>query len=314
MELAVADTPPSSSASQEIAQANTTSSDPEPRPAGWQPVHLSPSGAGLFKQCPTRWKFRYVDRLSDPPGIPALVGTFAHRVLELLLQEPPDDRTTDRAKEIARDVWPETVDHADFVALELDEAAQRDFRWKGWLAIKGLWDIEDPAEVDVDSTELDVQVEIGGVPFRGIVDRIDLGDEGRIISDYKSGAAPRPRYEADKLSQVMLYAAAVEAETGDRPIEARLLYLGQRVVGVKVTQESIAKAVTDLRTIWDGVLASCEANHFDTTVGPLCGWCPYIERCQTGTDEVRRRVKAGRMRIDAPAVALVASAEAATTK
>ncbi len=284
--------------------------DPQPRPDGWEPVHLSPSGAGLFKQCPTRWKYRYVDRLPDPPGIPALVGTFAHRVLELLLQEPPDDRTPDRAKELAREVWPETVDHADFVALALDDEAQRDFRWKGWLAIKGLWDIEDPAEIDVDSTEHDVQVTIGGVPFRGIVDRIDLGDDGKIISDYKSGSAPSPRYEADKLSQVMLYAAAVEAESGDRPIEARLLYLGQRVVGVKVTEESIAKAVADLRDIWDGVLAGCKASQFDTSVGPLCGWCPYIERCQAGTDEVRRRVKAKRMRIDAPAVALVASAEA----
>ena len=153
-------------------------------------------------------------------------------------------------------------------------------------------------------------LQLGGVPFRGIVDRIDLGDDGKIISDYKSGSAPQQRYEADKLSQVMLYAAAVEAETGDRPIEARLLYLGQRVVGVKVTEESIAKAVADLREIWDRVLSSCKTSQFDPSVGPLCGWCPYVERCQTGSDEVRRRVKAGRMRTDAPAVALVASAEA----
>ncbi|MGZ0229687.1 MAG: RecB family exonuclease [Acidimicrobiales bacterium] len=293
----------------QVSQDSSTPGDPQPRPAGWEPIHLSPSGAGLFKQCPTRWKYRYVDQLPDPPGIPALVGTFAHRVLELLLQEPPDDRTPDRAKEIASEVWPETVDHADFVALELDDDAQRAFKWKGWEAINGLWDIEDPAEIDVDSTEHGVQVTIGGVPFRGIVDRIDLGDDGKIISDYKSGSAPRPRYEADKLSQVMLYAAAVEAETGDRPTEARLLYLGQRVIGVKVTEKSIAKAVTDLREIWDRVLSSCKASQFDISVGPLCGWCPYVERCQAGSDEVRRLVRAGRMRPDAPAVALVAAAE-----
>ena len=39
------------------------------------PVHLSPSSAAMFAQCPKRWRFRYLDRLPDPPGAAALVGT-----------------------------------------------------------------------------------------------------------------------------------------------------------------------------------------------------------------------------------------------
>ena len=39
--------------------------------------HLSPSSAGAYEQCPRRWKFRYLDRLPDPPGQAALAGTFA---------------------------------------------------------------------------------------------------------------------------------------------------------------------------------------------------------------------------------------------
>ena len=62
------------------------------------PRSFSPSSAGLWKQCPRRWRYRYVEKLPDPPGIPALIGTFAHRVLELLCNEPATDRTVDRAR------------------------------------------------------------------------------------------------------------------------------------------------------------------------------------------------------------------------
>ena len=38
-------------------------------------------------------------------------------------------------------------------ALELDEKGSREFRWKGWLAIDGLWKLEDPTRIDVVATE-----------------------------------------------------------------------------------------------------------------------------------------------------------------
>ena len=104
-----------------------------------RPRSFSPSSAGVWKQCPRRWRYRYVERLPDPPGIPALIGTFAHRVLELLCDEPAADRTVDRARELAGQAWPETVINPDFVALGLDDRQVHDFRWKAWTAIEGLW-------------------------------------------------------------------------------------------------------------------------------------------------------------------------------
>lgn len=276
-----------------------------------RPVRLSPSGASLFRQCPRRWKYRYLDRLPDPPGEAALAGTFAHRVLEVLLGEEPAQRTRDRAREIARDVWPETADDPDFIALGLDDEAERNFRWKGWLAVEGLWALEDPATVPVQSTELDIEVDIDGVPFRGIVDRVDTTDEGAVISDYKSGRAPSARYAADRLSQVLLYAAAVHAQTGELPARARLLYLGQKIVDIAVTDDNLAAAVDELRSTWADLNRACDDQAFEARVGPLCGWCPYVEGCHEGTSEVRARVDGGRLRLDAPAVDLVAAEQAA---
>lgn len=270
------------------------------------PKRLSPSAADTFRQCPRRWRFRYVERRSEPAGEAAVVGRFAHRTLELLLAEEPADRTIDRARELARDAWPETADTDDFLELALDDDAARAFRWKGWQAIEGLWTVEDPTKVNVDATEQALQAELGGVPFLGIVDRVDRTDAGLVITDYKSGKPPSDRYLDDKLSQVYLYAAAVEAVRGDRPARVRLLYLGQRRVDVAARPDKVHEAVEQLSGTWDALLAACESDEFEPRTGPLCGWCPHVVDCPEGQAEVTVRIESGRMRSDAPAIGWVA--------
>ncbi len=270
------------------------------------PKRLSPSSASTFQQCPKRWKMRYMDRLPDPPGQAALAGTFAHLVLEHLLQESTDQRTIENAKLLARKCWPEIETDKDYVALELDETEARHFRWISWKAIEGLWTLENPQEVVVEATEQLIDAEIEGVPFRGIVDRLDREPDGLVVSDYKSGKAPRPRYVEGRLAQVLLYAAAIANDLGERPRRARLLYLGQRTVEAEVTDEALKIVAADLKTTWSSMTTSCESGEFEANTGPLCGWCPFIAECAEGTAEVRSRLDRGMMRLDAPAVAVVA--------
>jgi putative RecB family exonuclease len=275
-------------------------------PAAGAPRHLSPSSAGLFEQCPRRWRLRYIDKLPEPVGEEALIGTFAHRVLEVLLAEPAARRTPDRAREIARKVWPETARHPDFRGLGLDEAAARAFRWKGWLAVEGLWTVEDPASVQVAATERRIHAQVGGVPFVGVVDRLDHGPDGLVVTDYKSGRPPSRRFEADKLAQVLLYAAAVSAADGLAPVRARLVYLGSRVIEIDATEAAVSDAVTALRATWEQLCEAVRTDEFEAKPGPLCGWCPHLADCQPGLAEVRTRHQQGRLRADAPGAALVA--------
>ncbi len=276
--------------------------DPVPPPA------LSPSGASTFEQCPRRWRFRYVDRLPDPPGVDALAGTFAHRVLELLLQEPAPERTVDRARQLARDAWPELAGDDDFVALELDDEAVRSFKWRAWKAIEGLWDLENPATVEVRATECRVDTVVAGVPFRGVIDRLDVEPDGLVVTDYKSGRAPSPRFAASRLNQVLLYAAAVEAATGERPVRARLLYLGQKTVDTAVTGPALDEATGGLRRTWEQIGDACAADDFAPRPGALCSWCAYVDHCPEGEVAVRER----RARLEAEEAALVAVADTPT--
>ena len=253
------------------------------------PQRLSPSGAATFEQCPRRWRFRYVDRLPDPPGPNALVGTFAHRVLEHLMQQHPSRRTKDDARRIARASWPEMSGSEDYRDLELDEEQALEFRWQAWRAIEGLWDLEDPSSVDVQATEQQVSVTLDGVPFRGVVDRVESEPDGLVISDYKSGRAPTARYAPGRLQQVLLYAAAIAEETGERPVRARLLYLGQKIVATGVTPVELGGAVEQLKSTWDAIGDACHTDDFSARPGPLCDYCPYAELCPEGQAERIRR-------------------------
>ncbi|MEC7145948.1 MAG: PD-(D/E)XK nuclease family protein [Actinomycetota bacterium] len=264
-------------------------SDSSERAVPKAPRRLSPSGAGTFEQCPRRWRLRYVERLPDPPGEAALAGSFAHRVLELLMQRDPHERTVEIAKAIARAQWPGVEADPDFRALGFDETGSKHFRWKAWQAIEGLWALEDPKAVDVRATEHDVEADLGGVPFRGIVDRLDEEGDGLVVTDYKSGKAPSARFRRGRLDQVLLYAAAVEQATGEMPVQARLLYLGQRPVGIKVTREEIDSVVDKLAGTWAAINTACDTDEFEPRTGPLCGWCPYVDRCPEGTKEVAKR-------------------------
>ena len=205
------------------------------------------------------------------------------------MQKPAAERTPAVAKLIARDEWADVESDNDYQALGHDDEGSRRFRWKTWQAIEGLWALEDPTTVDVRATEQDVQAVLGGVPFRGIVDRLEDEADGLVVTDYKSGKAPGPRYRRGRLDQVLLYAAAVKEATGEMPVRARLLYLGQRPVGIDVTQPELDGVIEKLSGTWTAINTACDTDEFEPRTGPLCGWCPYADRCPEGTAEVAKR-------------------------
>ena len=272
------------------------------------PPYLSPSSAAAFEQCPRRWRFKYVDQQPEPSGQAALVGTFAHRVLEFLCGLPAVHRTPEQAKALAKQVWPEFEDDPDYQALALDEAEARAFRWQAWLSIAGLWDLEDPAAVQVVSTERKVRTSLGDVPFVGVVDRVDRTAGRLVVSDYKSGALPRVRWRSDKIQQVLLYAAALWRADGERPDRARLLYLGQRILDVVVTERRLEEAEATISVTWEAIGTACGSDSFEAKPGVLCGWCPFVEQCPEGRNELSVRLGRGTLPPHAPAASIVAVA------
>ena len=231
-----------------------------------------------------------MDGLPDPPGAPALIGTLAHSVLEGLFADDvsPKDRSKSLALQLFDILWPEFSVSEDFVALGLDDDEVDDFAASVWQAVKGLWRLEDPSKVVVASTEQRVSTVLAGVPFMGVVDRVESTPHGVVVSDYKSGKPPAPRFAGDRLDQVLLYAAAV-AVSGERPVEARLLYLGRKMVRTPVSDSALSATLSKFAACWIDINERLGSGSFEPRVGPLCGWCPYTDRCPEGQAEIERR-------------------------
>ena len=121
---------------------------------------------------------RYIDKLPDPKGEAAVLGTFVHRILENLLSLDASDRSVDQARAIARKLWDETRNDDDFLGLDLSQDETTSFMWKAWRLIERYFSLEDPTAVDVVRAEQELAVEISGVPFFGIVDLTERVSSG----------------------------------------------------------------------------------------------------------------------------------------
>ena len=277
----------------------------QPKPPS---IRLSPSQASTYRQCPKRWEFRYIHKLPDPPGEAAILGSFVHQVLEDLMKLKPDQRTDDAAKQLARKIYDENLTQSsDYKNLKLNEAQAKEFRWTAWKSIEGVWKLEDPSQVNIHSTEKNFSLDLDGIPFRGIVDRIDNSEQGLIVLDYKTGKAPTSEKAKDeKLDQVFLYAAAVREKLQEKPAEVKMYFLkapnSQSLIVREATEQAMDLSVHNLKETYLDIQKSQTSETFEVKPGPLCGWCAYADRCEEGKTEVLRRYSQGTITPLAPAL------------
>jgi putative RecB family exonuclease len=317
-----------------VGRPPTPPVDPEgevkPAPAR---VYLSPSAASTWQQCPRRWWHKYVDKIPEPPpGEPAVIGNFVHGVLENLTKLDPEERTKDAAKTLAREYFDEFVDTTNWQQLDYDDAQAKKFRRRAWAIIETYFANVDPTKVNPIGQEIQVDVDLDGVPFMGYVDLVerdpDTGDV--VVTDYKTGKPPSTGMpwsgdeRGEKLLQPLWYAAALQEMGEHAPKHARLIYftVNERPdgsfeqvsaeLGVDVTDESIAAARAELRRRWSQIQDAKMEGGAPARPGPLCGWCSYVDRCPEGQGEVMQRWEtidkySGRrkLRDDAPAVEIL---------
>lgn len=294
--------------------------------------HLSPSGAAAWKQCPKRWWFKYVDKLPEPPaGEPAVLGNFVHDVLERLLYFPAKERTVKNTRLLAREVFSELEEDDKWAALGYDEERARKFRQKAWATLEVYFSQVSPREVKPIAQEMNVNLEIEGVPFMGFIDLVeedrDTGDV--VITDYKTGKPPSsgmPWSEterSEKMLQPVWYAAALQ-ELGEHiPRKARLMYFtvseddsgkyipASEEISVDITDDALSEARQELANRWKDIGKAYAKGDAPPKTGPLCGWCPFVDKCPEGAEEATRRwnkvTKNGTrgLREDAPAVQIL---------
>lgn len=244
------------------------------------PETLSPSSIRTFSDCPQKWKLSYIDKIKEPPKWHLHLGNFVHEVLEHLYRLPADQRSVEAVRAVARERWDATGWESKVGMLAEKKGPVTQFMHEAFEAISNLWEIEDPSETVLDHMEKRVQVAVDGVAMLGFIDRLQIQDGTAVISDYKTGKIPDPKFpentEANKFFQLLAYALMLEALEGTPTSKVELLYLNQKVRHpLEVTPARLAVARGKIVETREAIDTSAASGDFHCNVTKLCDWCHY---------------------------------------
>ena len=246
------------------------------------PVSLTPSKVSAFKECALAFRFSAIDRLPEPPSPWTTKGTLVHRALQLLFwDEPPGKRTVEAALSKLERAEAEMATDPEFTELHLSGDDQAAFFADAEALVRRYFDLEDPDSVRVIGTELCLEVELGSLRLRGIIDRLELDDDGElVVTDYKTGKAPRGGFELSRMAGVHFYAFLCEQVLGRRPVRIQLLHLQEPVaISVEPSGQAIRALETRSRAIWTAVERACATEDFRPRPSRLCDFCAFKAYC-----------------------------------
>jgi superfamily I DNA/RNA helicase/RecB family exonuclease len=236
------------------------------------PIRLSPSQGEAYAQCPRRYALERRLHIGDSSSTYASFGTMVHAILEHVERVAWDEHGRVSTATEALERLDEVFDPSEFGG----DPFARSWHNRALDTISRVyeWDMLRHEPV---ALEENVAMEIDGVRWRGIVDRIDQLDTGLRIVDYKtSTTAARHEDAAASLQLGFYYLAAREHD--------RLASLGQPVAGEfwypskslktkfvrRAFDPSRADDVeTEIRRITAGVIAE----QFPPTPGSACESC-----------------------------------------
>lgn len=284
---------------------------------------ISPSLITGLAGCPARWAaetFAIRELVEEEPDNAASRGQLFHKIMEDFFSLPGEERTTDKLKEIVREV----VKSDTFSALNNAEAIQ-------WLkdAITNYYSMgANPARVKVATVpslpdkegnpqepraglEVFVKGKLGNAKREvlGFIDRVsehnpadeaEVIEDAVVVEDWKTGARAKAKWNSKRKSedglpearQQIIYTMLLEA-MGVKVAEARLIFpVAKAVVEVDVNDEALReRAIADVEEADKALDHYIETNTFEFKPQFLCSWCPIARICpsamRAGNDKAR---------------------------
>lgn len=245
------------------------------------PISLTPSKVASFKDCALAFRFSEIDRIPEPPSPHLTKGTLVHRALELLFCiDPPEQRTLVTALKCLDQARQEMRDHPEYAGLGLTDEEEASFVADAEFLVRNYFRLEDPAAIHPIGLELRLEVQLGTLRLRGIIDRLELDAGKLVVTDYKTGRAPKAKYEQGRLGGVHFYAFLCERLFGHRPDRIQLLYLSEPLAIVaEPSEQSIRGLEQRTSAIWTAVERACQQESFRPRPSGLCDWCNYRDYC-----------------------------------
>jgi putative RecB family exonuclease len=241
------------------------------------------------------FRFASIERLPEPPSPHTTKGSLVHRVLEILYTYPAPLRVDTAVRQSFDQAVSEYDTDPEFVMLALDDEQRQTFADDAWMLVQSYLRMEDPTQIQPIGVELRLEAQVGDLALRGIIDRLDLDQQGQlIVTDYKTGRAPGIKYEQSRLGGVHFYSFLCESVLGQRPAAIRLMYLRTgEIITATPSSQSTRFITTRTAAVWKAVERACLTSDFRPRTGPLCNSCAFREWCPAfGGDPDKAAVEA----------------------
>ncbi len=245
------------------------------------PSSFSPSSLSQYTSCPLAFRFSYVERRPSQPQPAATKGTIVHRALEHLFNRNSQDRTRDNGHADLDRAFEEYSEISDLKDLNLSENDLVNLQLQAHVLMDKYFEMEDPTHIFPIGLELKLEAKVGDTTIRGIIDRLELDDNGElVITDYKTGAVPRATSEQSRMGGVHIYALLCEKVFGKLPSRVQLLYLSKPTTIISVPTAGTTKGVQiKSSAVHKAVVSACASGDFRPNPSALCNWCSYQDLC-----------------------------------
>ena len=129
--------------------------------------------------------------------------------------------------------------------------------------------------------ELRLSATIGSLQLRGVIDRLELDDDGElVITDYKTGTVPGERHELQRLAGVHMRAHGRDRTSASARCASSCSYLlkPEAIIAVP-SEQSVNGVARKSQALWKAIESACARDDFRPHPGPLCDYCSYQAYC-----------------------------------
>lgn len=230
-----------------------------------------------YQTCPRRYKFSYLDGLSDKfkTAKPEFtLGQHVHATLKKLLADvPQSERTPDKAKEILRKVW--RTNRNGFK----DREEEKQFGQRA-LSMLEIF-LQSSLTPQVYALEKPVQFLLADdLMLCGRVDRLDQDTSGAVhLIDYKTSTFS-PLWIDN--GQLRLYSVLIRKGLELPLVSASYWYLEQNQFVSFYPKDSDLDAIIEEVIRIVGQIKKDQ--HFPATPNSACKWCEFIDICPAKSD------------------------------
>lgn len=262
-------------------------------------MRISYSAIDTYQNCSLKYRYQYVEKISEPKSKEAVFGTLVHSTLKFIHTPSLLPPTLEDALDHFSRGWNSEVfevEEEERAAFALGVSMIQDYYKKNEIAAANIVDLESRFAIEIEEKPPSrISSEGSSVKHivSGIIDRIDKTEDGYEIIDYKTTKKMPSQEKVDRDLQLSVYLNAFlarypkESANLDK-IKVSLYYLKH---GVKLSSTRTREQLENAKSLFLEVIGAIESGRFEPNVTPLCDWCGYQKICPMWRHKFREQRK-----------------------